>query len=419
MGKKIGVLLIIVSLVLIGLGGYMYYFNPKKVMLETIANQFEKFNITETKKEKTKISTKGKLTFSELGQNMIFDLSGDAYVDSESSKFYANYVTKLDNQVLASPELYFENNKLYLRIKEYLDKLYYIEVDPEDNAKNITQEELDELLSVLGNSIVNNVEEKSFSSKKETITINKNSLKTTKYTVSLKAIELYNVFNEFLTEIKNNSKLKNVKDIVFQSVSETTYSSELKKTIIGDEKEDRILFDYSIYVFKKNQIVKHEIIYKTLNSNKQIINNKIMISNYEKQKDIKDYQFIIQSDNKNIFELVIDSSSSSDNNIKILSDEIAAEGKLTKSDKNEVLKLDFFASDDKTNPIATLNYKNEEIKKNLEYKSNIDFNLKLLGNSIVLSFENTVYKNQEVPKFDTSKAEKFNLDSTNFNMLNM
>lgn len=34
-------------------------------------------------------------------------------------------------------------------------------------------------------------------------------------------------------------------------------------------------------------------------------------------------------------------------------------------------------------------------------------------------FENTIYKNQDIPKFDTSKSEKFNLNSSNFNMINM
>ena len=60
----------------------------------------------------------------------------------------------------------------------------------------------------------------------------------------------------------------------------------------------------------------------------------------------------------------------------------------------------------------------EEVKENSEYKNSINFNLK--NNGILFDFviENNIYKNEEVPKFDTSKAEKFDLSySNNSNIL--
>ena len=166
---------------MIGAGVYLYYFNPKKVMLEALGNEMSNFEIKNIDK---KIKVTSELTGTYTNKYK-FENTMTAAIDPDILKVYFSELLKINDQTYLDPEVYLENNKLFFNIKEISKKISYIELSGNAEAVKIPKKEIKALLNAVKLSVVENIPEDRFSSKSETIVINKNNFNTKKYSVSV------------------------------------------------------------------------------------------------------------------------------------------------------------------------------------------------------------------------------------------
>ena len=412
MGKKIGVFLLLVSFGMIAFGLYLYYFNPKKVMLEALSKEISDINYSNIKIGKLKFLTKTSLSY---GSDK-YDDEGELYLDSDQVKMYLKNNYKANDDVSSIIELFLENNKLFFNIKDISDKLNYIEITTNAEKIHIPKSEIKALITVVGQEIINNLPEESFSSKSENIVINKNHFDSKKYKVTLTLDDYYNIVTSVFNSIDKNPNLSTIKSIVFTDdkydkvhLNTASYHADLKKIIIGEEDENKTFLNYSVYLFKNKTVLKHELSFKMQGEDGESI-VKVSYASIDKGNDLSDYELVLQKENKNLFEITIDQQKES-SKITCMLQDISLTGTLEKDNESRILKLDVL--DNEKNKLGTVSGEYKEVRANEEYKLTLSANATIKNKSLLLSSESTILKDQEVPKFGVAGAQKFNTNNNN------
>lgn len=399
-GKKtIGGLLLVISLAMIGYGVYLTMFSPKMVMLKMVITDFENlFKAGNEVKEKLKTVTTGTLNIKDTGSQsseMAFNLGATSYVDGQNNKALFEPIIKQGNVTLASPKIYYEKDKIYFKLDESDKSGYYISLANKDNPASTTETELLELKKVVKNQILKNISDKSFKKSKENTTVNDNNLETTKYTLDLSYLDAYNVINGILLEIKDNKELSHLTESLYNKTTPEEVSKNLREEIIGKNKEDSIILNYSIYV-TKDKIVKHELKSEA---------STITIGKYEKETGINDYELLIKESNKTLTSITIIGEKDS-SKINITTQPFIIEGTTSKTLEKESATLNIYLPTSKDTSIATFTYEAKN-PNSAEYTTDINFELKFLTTTVKLTLNNKVTKNQEVPKYDVTGAQDF------------
>ena len=406
MGKKIGLFLLLVSIVMITYGLYLYYFNPKKVMLESLSREISNIDLSHIKIGKTKLISKSSLSYG----NEKYENNIDFSFDSSQMKMYLKDVLNTNNNDKHNIELFLENNKMFFNIKDISDKLNYIEITTNAEKIQIPKSELNALVQTIGKIFVDTIPENKFSSKSESITINKNHFDSKKYTVSLTLEDYYNVVTSIFEHIEKESKFSTIKSIVFTDdkfdkihLNINTYHSDLKKIIIGSNDETKQFINYSLYLYKNKVVLKHELSYD-LQKNSKEVNAKISFASIDKGNNLKDYELVLQKNNKNVFEIII-AEEKNNSVITCLLQEFTIQGSLEKDGTNKSLKLDIF--DNAKTQLGKITGEYKEVRPNEEYKLVVGASATIKNKSLLLSSDNTILKNQEVSKFNVVGAQKY------------
>ena len=406
MGKKIGVFLLLISIGMIAYGSYLYYFNPKKVMLEAISKEVSNIDFNSMKIGKTKLLSKTSFSYG----NDKYDNNIDFSFDDKLVKMYFKDLFTANNKENHSFELFLENNKLFFNIKDISDKLNYIEITTNAEKIQIPKSEINVLVQIIGKEFVDKISEDRFNSNSESIIINKNHFESKKYTVSLTLDDCYNIVTSIFEHIEKESKFKTLKSLIFSDdmfdkihLNVNTYHSDLKKIIIGSNDETKQFLNYSIYLYKNKVILKHELSYTFPRDSKES-NVKISFASIDKGSNLNDYELVLQKDNKNIFEITIDEEKTNSKIICLLQD-INMEGTLEKNGENKNVKLTVF--DNNKVQLGNITGEYKEIKPKEEYKITVNANATIKNKSLLLTSDNTILKDQDVPTFNVVGAQKY------------
>lgn len=410
MGKKIGIFLLLVSIGMIAYGSYLYYFNPKKVLLETLSKKITNIDYNKINIGKMKLLSKSSLSYG----NDKYDNTGELYFDASQMKMYLKNNYKANSEEASIIDLFLENNKLFFNIKDISDKLSYIEITTAAEKIQIPKSEINALTQVVGQILINKIPEERFSSKSENIVINKNHFDSKKYTVSLTVEDYYDIVTSIFEQIEKTSKFTTLKSIIFSNdkfdkihLNADTYHSDLKRIIIGDRDETKPFINYSVYLLKNKIVLKHELSFKMRNGTEDTI-VKVGYASIDKGNNLKDYELFLQKENKNVFEITIDEQKDN-SKVNCALQEINFVGTIEKDGENRTLKLDVL--DNSKNQLGTVSGEYKEVKDNEEYKFSISANATIKNKSLLLSSENTLLKNQEVPKYSVAGAQKFNTNN--------
>ncbi|MDD6878749.1 MAG: hypothetical protein PUD59_00760 [bacterium] len=402
MKKIVGIFLAIVSLGLIGFGVYSLLFSPKTLMLtymqkelSTVKNLSQEENIT-----KEKISTTGSLKMSEEE----ISVKGDTYLDNENLKYYLNYIVNYMNADIPL-QVYFENNKLYYK---FLDQFNYFELSENNNESNITKEELNELGNILNESLKDDLDNKLFSKTNSSITVNNSSIKADKYSLKFTTQDFYNYLNKLLTRIDSNTKISNIKKMLFKTKSKTEILNSFKTNVVDEIGKDKDFIEYSIFV-SNNEIVRNEL--KTIDKENTL---SIILDSYNKGNNKYKYELSI---NEKDSVLVSGFYDEQDNNstFKLTVDSYIVDGSINKSDNSETLTASLYEKTAPNKILGKLTISEKEITKNSEYETNITISIPDLDTTLTLN--NKVKFNEEVPKFDTTGAKRQELDQSSLNSL--
>ena len=415
MKRKLSVFLLIISIAMIGVGGYLYFNNTKNQMLSVISSQIDLLQKRRKTVEKEKAQYITSATVKE-NNNLLGSVSGYIYVDENSSKYYLKLATKLAEELGANealselPEIYIEGNKLYFKLQ---NETYYIDIfETSGNGSSSSNGLSDDMIDILLKTTVEKIPENNFSKENVKATILNSEIETEKYTVFLTSTDIYNITESILNEIDNNAKLKSFKEVLLASNSKKEILDGINQALNTLYGKNEKIITYSVYV-KNNEIIKHEInMAGNTIDNSQKSDLKITLSKKERATNLFDYELLVTLGSENI----VEASLTGEDKLRKISVKTSTigmelEGTITKDNSTTKTVVDVYNSSDKAKPVISYKYDYNEVIAGSEYSSNLNITVYNSTNVISIECVSKILKGKDVPSFDTSSAKKFDLNS--------
>ena len=415
MKRKLSVFLLIISIAMIGVGGYLYFNNTKNQMLSVISSQIDLLQKRRKTVEKEKAQYITSATVKE-NNNLLGSVSGYIYVDENSSKYYLKLATKLAEELGANealselPEIYIEGNKLYFKLQ---NETYYIDIfETSGNGSSSSNGLSDDMIDILLKTTVEKIPENNFSKENVKATILNSEIETEKYTVFLTSTDIYNITESILNEIDNNAKLKSFKEVLLASNSKKEILDGINQALNTLYGKNEKIITYSVYV-KNNEIIKHEInMAGNTIDNSQKSDLKITLSKKERATNLFDYELLVTLGSENI----VEASLTVEDKLRKISVKTSTigmelEGTITKDNSTTKTVVDVYNSSDKAKPVISYKYDYNEVIAGSEYSSNLNITVYNSTNVISIECVSKILKGKDVPSFDTSSAKKFDLNS--------
>ena len=365
-GRIIGIILLIMSFCIIGYLIYNYGFSDKNKMFEILSDNVKMLEANEEFNKKMKISNK---TLLDMGTEGTLSVSGDSYFDYENDKIYSSLVSKIENKEFLTPELYFEDDTLYFKIKEISDKLFYLKASEEDSDSQyqFNEDQIEEIIDIFKQAIDKNLSNDNFDKEKAEITLEGNKVKVTKYTMDVSYEDAYNIISYVIDELENNKKLSYLSQYIFANNTADQIKQELKEEMFKNNKETDRLFMYSIYVNSKNIVLNQEL---------EFSGGTIKLSYYDNSYKSKNLDFeVVYDDVTYIKASIIGEKDSSKINIDLMS-MITLEGNSKENENTSTLDLSIKAPLLGFEEMGKIVYEEKEIIKDKEYDVNFSVNIK-------------------------------------------
>ncbi len=393
-GRIIGIILLIISFCIIGYLIYNYGFSDKNKMFEILSDNVKMLEANEEFNKKMKISNK---TLLDMGTEGTFSVSGDSYFDYENDKIYSSLVSKIENKEFLTPELYFEDDTLYFKIKEISDKLFYLKASEEDSDSQyqFNEDQIEEIIDIFKQAIDKNLSNDNFDKEKTEITLEGNKVKVTKYTMDVSYEDAYNIISYVIDELENNKKLSYLSQYIFENNTSDQIKQELKEEMFKNNKKTDRLFMYSIYVNSKNIVLNHEL---------EFSGGTIKLSYYDNSYKSKNLDFeVVYDDVTYIKASIIGEKDSSKINIDLMS-MITLEGNSKENENTSTLDLSIKAPLLGFEEMGKIVYEEKEIIKDKEYDVNFSVNINIDNEKVVLTSNNKLYFDVDMPAFNKENA---------------
>lgn len=393
-GRIIGIILLIISFCIIGYLIYNYGFSDKNKMFEILSDNVKMLEANEEFNKKMKISNK---TLLDMGTEGTLSVSGDSYFDYENDKIYSSLVSKIENKEFLTPELYFEDDTLYFKIKEISDKLFYLKASEEDSDSQyqFNEDQIEEIIDIFKQAIDKNLSNDNFDKEKAEITLEGNKVKVTKYTMDVSYEDAYNIISYVIDELENNKKLSYLSQYIFANNTADQIKQELKEEMFKNNKETDRLFMYSIYVNSKNIVLNQEL---------EFSGGTIKLSYYDNSYKSKNLDFeVVYDDVTYIKASIIGEKDSSKINIDLMS-MITLEGNSKENENTSTLDLSIKAPLLGFEEMGKIVYEEKEIIKDKEYDVNFSVNINIDNEKVVLTSNNKLYFDVDMPAFNKENA---------------
>lgn len=393
-GRIIGIILLIISFCIIGYLIYNYGFSDKNKMFEILSDNVKMLEANEEFNKKMKISNK---TLLDMGTEGTFSVSGDSYFDYENDKIYSSLVSKIENKEFLTPELYFEDDTLYFKIKEISDKLFYLKASEEDSDSQyqFNEDQIEEIIDIFKQAIDKNLSNDNFDKEKAEITLEGNKVKVTKYTMDVSYEDAYNIISYVIDELENNKKLSYLSQYIFANNTADQIKQELKEEMFKNNKKTDRLFMYSIYVNSKNIVLNQEL---------EFSGGTIKLSYYDNSYKSKNLDFeVVYDDVTYIKASIIGEKDSSKINIDLMS-MITLEGNSKENENTSTLDLSIKAPLLGFEEMGKIVYEEKEIIKDKEYDVNFSVNINIDNEKVVLTSNNKLYFDVDMPAFNKENA---------------
>ena len=423
MKKVISIVLFVASVVMIGSGFYILNSNKyvfKTVLSKTLSYAVNNYYDNSFVLEDIIDSDKYKLTtntgLSTLDNEML-SLVGDIYINND------RYYIDLDSHVLSKEfiglEGLIDDSKFYLKIKEAMDKFYYIDITDNVNIQeegnvdisglsDLEKQDLKVLSKQLEKSILQDLSNNDFENNSETLTIYNKKFKTNCISLKLSAQDLRQIIIDLLENISNDSKSIQVLQKVDKNITKediTTALNEFKEVSI-DATDDEIL-DISLYISGISDVVRVEI--STLNSvvdGMASDNITIIIDNYKDNSNHQVISLTIKENNDEIIKYTETKITNHKSDIEISIDEadqsILVKGSYKNTETAITASFDLHISNIS---IGNFYYNVNTITKDKEYE--IEMDVSTTDELMTFSSVNNIYLNEEIPSIDINDSDEF------------
>lgn len=259
-----------IAVIILIIGGILMFLS-KTVLLQSIGNMAVGIqNVLNSSSENElakKLISSDKLTFkgilsleSQLGNYAINYSYAD---DKTAKKNMIDLGLLIDNQELIGGNVVTSNDKMYFKLKRFMDFYYYTSYDYKSYADLISTNDVDysKIMKVVSDNLKKNVPQKDIVSDNVTINVGGKDKKVTKLTYTLTNERLSNIILPILEDFKKDDILAELVKINSSTKEEMVKSLDsiiesIKSS--NSNKSDKIL-DYSVYYKGFNTILRYEI----------------------------------------------------------------------------------------------------------------------------------------------------------------
>ncbi len=419
MKKIVSIVLFIISVTMIGFG--FYTLNSNKYIFETVLSKSLNYMVEVyysnslilddmANIDKYKITTDTNLE--SLGEES-FSLNGDLYISN--NKFYLDLDSNIIGKKFIGLESLVDSNRLYLKLKEAMDKFYYIdltesedEVNPIDfsGIVNLEKNDFKVLTNHLKKSIVQNLKNDDFDKNSETLTLDNKRFNTSRLSLSLSGKELRQILINLLENISNDNKAIQV----LQKIDENITKDDITKALnsfkeVTVEAVDSDVIEIAFYISGVSDVVRVEVI--TLGTEVDSVANDSLIMTIDNYKNNSNNQVTNISFKQNNLELmnitnkeIGDDKFSVAININDGLDTVSINGNYSKNSNNVDMTLTLLMDNAK---VGDLVYKVSNVTKDKEYK--VEMNISSIDYSLTFNSINNIYLNENIPNIDISDSD--------------
>lgn len=406
--------LLFVSIIVIGIGGYSYLNSPKYVMLNYFEKQLSnnKFSTALSKFNKSQINTSVK---SIISSSSIKDtgvsttekeeeiVNGSSYINNDDSKYYLNYSIFSDGKKMPI-EIYFENNKLYLK---FLGQFIYLDLT-DISYEKISDEELKELTSIIKDSILYDMTDKLFKKVNSTLNLDNKKINADKYVIKLTNEDIYNYLEKVVIRIDSSKKIPKIKNMIFKNITKDEILKTIKEQISKNLND--LVIEYSMYISDK-KIIRNE--FSVIEKNDSLV---YTFDSIDKGSNKNKYVMSINYSNNSLLNAVYEENDNNNSTISVnYADMYIINGTISGKDFNEIINLSLFTKDNMKDALGKISVIMKEVKKDQEYSFNAEILVPSL--SYKFSINNNIILNPTLPKFNTNGAKKLDLNSNTLNNL--
>lgn len=420
MKKIVSIILFIISVVMIGFG--FYILNSNKYIFETVLSKSFDYMIDSyysnslilddmANIDKYKITTNTSFKFDGTETSSIY---GDLYISN--NKFYLDLDSNIIGKKFIGFESLFDNNKLYLKLKQAMDKFYFIDLTDEDmgatifstistsGISSIEEKDLKILTNHLKNSIVQDLKNNDFEKKSESLTFDNKKINTSQISLRISVKELAQIIINYLENISNDNKAIQVLQKINKDITKNDITAILDNfKEVSKDSPDNDIFEISFYINGFNNILRFEFI--TLNTDIDSISSDNLIWTLDNYKNNANNRVLVMSLKQNNIELINFSAKESDGNKSIIElntydDSVNINGYYIKNTNSIDAVLSLLIGNEK---IGDFSYKVKEISKEKEYK--LEMNISSTDKSFVFNTVDNIYLNENIPNIDISDSD--------------
>lgn len=412
--KIISIVLFLIAVVMIVTGSYIL--NSSKYIFEIVLSKSldaavdsmytDNFMIDDIDFNKYKITTDNSLNA--LGMK-VFSINGDIY--GNKNKLYLNLKSKMAFQDFIKLETIVDNSKMYFKLKDAVDKFYYIEFDNmlEEDYSNIDLlEEVKIITNHLKKSILKDLNNDDFEKNSETLMFDSKAYKTNKISLNLSGVELRQIIINFLENIINDNKAIQVLQKIDNSITVNDvkeYLENFKEKSVNAISDD--VLNISFYISGFSDLIRLELL--TLNREVDSVasdNLLVTLDKYKNQSNNNVLRCVFKVNNQDLINIKTINETKNKTNLEILvndgSNSLLIKGDHSKYDAK--IEINLSLKYDKED-LGTVSYLMERVNKDKEYNLEIKYNP--TNNMMELVSINNIYLNEDMPNVDVSESTNF------------
>jgi len=271
--RKVTIFAIILSVISIGLliFGFSIVSSDKVVLLQSLSNLSKKLdnNLNNSSSLLNKIANSN-----DIGIRSNIKLSADSanlsigldYLENKvDKKSQLLFDAKINEQDLLGLDLALDNDKAYFFVDNITPRYYYTALEYTSFISSLSGDDYDKILSLLKDSITDNVSDDNIKKEKVTISYNGKDKKVNKLTYEITNKMLKETINNFLNAIKKDKKLlQNLSSYMDMTTEELSNSFDEFLDSLNIE-EEKVIFNYCVYYYGFNKIVQYSLEEKKAN----------------------------------------------------------------------------------------------------------------------------------------------------------
>lgn len=321
--KKVTIFAIVLSVISIGLlvAGFLLVSSDKVVMLQSLSNLFNKFDSV----------LDNSSLYDKIASSNDIGIKADINLVSEQASVDANLVVNyLENKTDKKSKLDFDltmsdqkmlglegalaNNNIYFYVDDITPSYYHTVLEYASVISSLKGNDYDKLMTLVKESVSDNVDDNDIEKKKVEITYNGKDKKVNKLSYAVTNETLKEIITSFIDSLKKDKELlKNLSNYMGITTNEM---KQMCDDLISDMKFDEVetIFYYNVYYYGFNKIIKYELadidnkpVIEYTVGDKEILNfygedNKVVISieveKKQKQSNISGYIYNSSDDTK-------------------------------------------------------------------------------------------------------------------------